>query len=215
MSSDADLPVRPKRMQAGERRNQLLDVTLKLIVEEGFATVSIDRIARESNVARTAVYAQFASLDELLEQLATRSEQQAIQKISKLVPESIAASAKWPNNPSQLLIDSLRRFGGVISEDKSLWHLIFVSGDTLPPKYASRFTEGRERVATVLSPLVEQGLANRGLSGLDAYLVTRMLQAIVREAAKLHLSDPERFPAEAFATQLEVVLKTLPMGKKR
>ena len=60
------------RMQAGERREQLLDATKAIVAERGFHGVSIEAVAREAGITRPIVYGHFQDLNGLLESLVDR-----------------------------------------------------------------------------------------------------------------------------------------------
>ena len=65
-------------MRAAERREQLLDVTLDLVVERGFHAVTIEAVAQGAGVTRPIVYKQFTDLSGLVEALIDREEDRAI-----------------------------------------------------------------------------------------------------------------------------------------
>ena len=48
-------------MRAAERHEQLLDVTLDLVVERGFHAVTIEAVAQAAGVTRPIVYKQFTT----------------------------------------------------------------------------------------------------------------------------------------------------------
>src|SRR5215208_4980999 len=60
------------RMQAGERREQLLDATKAIVAERGFHAVSIEAVARAAGITRPIVYGHFRDLQGLLEALGDR-----------------------------------------------------------------------------------------------------------------------------------------------
>src|SRR5205823_13683872 len=57
----------PRRQQAEERREQILDVALRVFSENGFAGASIRDIAREAGITEGLIYHYFQSKDELLQ----------------------------------------------------------------------------------------------------------------------------------------------------
>ena len=65
------------RMQAGERREQLLDATKTIVGERGFHAVSIEAVAREAGITRPIVYGHFHDLGGLLEALIERETRSA------------------------------------------------------------------------------------------------------------------------------------------
>ena len=69
------------RMQAGERREQLLDATKTIVAERGFHAVSIEAVAREAGITRPIVYGHFRDLPGLLEALVQRETARALSPV--------------------------------------------------------------------------------------------------------------------------------------
>src|SRR5204862_8152773 len=78
--------VRSPRMRAAERRQQLLDTTLDLVVERGFHAVTIEAVAQGAGVTRPIVYKQFTHLSGLVEALIDREEDRAISQLARAIP---------------------------------------------------------------------------------------------------------------------------------
>jgi len=62
------------RMPPAQRREQLIDAALQVILEQGYGGVSIEAIARAAGVTRPVVYDHFANLGRLLYALIEREE---------------------------------------------------------------------------------------------------------------------------------------------
>src|SRR3954471_14026767 len=73
------------RMSAGERREQLLDVTKELVADHGFHAVSIEAVARAAGVSRPIVYGHFHDLPGLLEALIERESERALGQLSAVL----------------------------------------------------------------------------------------------------------------------------------
>ena len=58
--------VRPRRLEAAERRREIIDVGMRLIAERGYRGVSFDHIADACGITRQGVLHHFASKAELL-----------------------------------------------------------------------------------------------------------------------------------------------------
>ena len=82
------------RMQAGERREQLLDATKTIVAERGFHAVSIEAVAREAGITRPIVYGHFNDLPGLLEALVERETARALGQLEHLPPTSRATRAR-------------------------------------------------------------------------------------------------------------------------
>lgn len=198
-------------MRGADRREQLLDTLLRLVAEDGAHGLSIDRVAREAGVARTVIYAQFESLDAMIDALITRSEQRAVQRVAGLIPVAeIGSPSLSGRGVDQLLLDGLRGLLSELANDPAMWRVIFMAPEGLPPAFAKRLEAGRELVITMLEPVVARGLRGRKATGLDSEITARMLQAMIREGARLHLRDAEAYPVDRLVDQFEALLTSLP-----
>src|SRR5580704_11197216 len=74
-SDAAPKPRRPyaPRLPPGQRREQLIDAALSVIVSQGYEGVSIEAIARTAGVTRPVIYDHFQNLGRLLQALIERS----------------------------------------------------------------------------------------------------------------------------------------------
>ncbi len=57
----------PRRLSAGDRREQILAVAARLFVAHGFEAVGMANIAAELNVSRPTIYSYFSSTEAILE----------------------------------------------------------------------------------------------------------------------------------------------------
>src|SRR5881227_2074986 len=78
------------RMPAAERREQLLDVTKRIVAERGFHAVSIEAVAREAGITRPIVYGHFRDLQGLLEALVQREGARALEQLAAVLPRDLA-----------------------------------------------------------------------------------------------------------------------------
>jgi AcrR family transcriptional regulator len=53
-------------MAPAQRREQLLDAALEVVLEQGYAGVSIEAIARMAGVTRPVIYDHFSNLEGLI-----------------------------------------------------------------------------------------------------------------------------------------------------
>lgn len=61
-----------KRLASELRRDQLLDAAARLVVEQGFLPLAMERLARGANVSKALIYAYYPTQYELLNALLTR-----------------------------------------------------------------------------------------------------------------------------------------------
>lgn len=193
------------RMTAEARREQLLDVLSDLVITEGFAAVTIDRLAREAGIARTVVYSHFGDLDGTFEALADRAEQRAMSQVRALVPEPPIAA-----DPDEVLVDAIAAVLTLVREDPRTWRIVLHPPEGAPAAQRKRLAAGRDAVISLLVPVIAWGIAERGgPEGLDGELFTRALVTLCEDAARLALRDPERYPPERFTAFAQVLLAAM------
>jgi AcrR family transcriptional regulator len=182
--------MRATRMQAGERREQLLDATKAIVAERGFHAVSIEAVAREAGITRPIVYGHFHDLPGLLEALIERETARALAQLVTVLPGDLRSG-----DPRAALIDGLRGYLDAVSADPATWRLVLMPPEGAPPILHDHIARGRAAVVEHLAQNVGPGLGP-GRESPDPELFARTLSAISDEGARLLLTDPERYPVE-------------------
>lgn len=178
--SPADQPTPKRRMSAADRRAQLLDVARDIVAADGFGAVTIDRVARESQVARALVYQQFSDLSGLMTALLDRESAIALAGVS---------SVDWSDTVD---VDQVGR--GILAylhAAPTSWRIILSPPDGGPPDLRNRLELGRAYA---------RAIGARHLSRYAGVTVDpdgpteRILLAAMEELARLHLTDPDTYP---------------------
>ncbi|MGK2939004.1 MAG: TetR/AcrR family transcriptional regulator [Solirubrobacteraceae bacterium] len=193
------------RMNADERRNQLLDILCDIVLSEGFAAVSIDRIARDANIARTVIYSHFGNLDGMLDALVERTADRALAQVRSVVPDFPISG-----DPGDVLAEAIGTFASVVRADPVTWRIVLLPSDGAPAQLRERLGAARNAIETLLSPLVEWGIEALGVRDLelDVELVSHAIVLLGEDGARLTLTDPDRYPPErlkAFSRSLIMV----------
>jgi AcrR family transcriptional regulator len=179
-----------QRLSAGERREQLLDVTAEMLGESGFHALSIQSVARAAGVSRPIVYEHFGDLDGLLEALVKREMARAGEQISKTALEDLSHG-----DPTELMLASLSAYLNAVERHPSTWRLVLTPPEGAPELLRKSIVQGRAAVLDGLRDAVRPGL-RRGEKAEDPDMTARTLSAIADEYARLVLADPKRFPPE-------------------
>jgi AcrR family transcriptional regulator len=161
------------RMTGAQRREQLLDATKAIAVQDGFHAVSIEAVARRAGITRPIVYGHFEDLGGLLEALVER--------------ESLRALQQLPDRFDDLL-GALTAYLAAVRGDPDTWTLVLMPREGAPRLLHERISVGREAVVARLA----QALDPSALP--DPELTAHMLSAYADEAARLTLRgyDVER-----------------------
>ncbi len=184
------------RVPPGERREQLLDATLQLIGEHGYAGASMEAIARAAAVAKPVVYRTFGTREALLMALLERERERALGTLESALPADLAGAT-----PEQLLQDGARGLLEAVQSRPEAWRLILLPAGETPQLVRAEVEAGRALVRRQLTELVRWATtADPRLPDVDPDLAARMLIAAGEEAMRLVLTDPEAYTPEAFAT---------------
>jgi len=183
-----------QRLSAGERREQLLDVTAEMLGESGFHALSIQSVARAAGVSRPIVYEHFGDLGGLLEALVKREMARAGEQISKTALEDLSHG-----DPTELMLASLSTYLNAVERHPSTWRLVLTPPEGAPELLRKSIVQGRAAVLDGLRDAVRPGL-RRGEKAEDPDMTARTLSAIADEYARLVLADPKRFPPERLLT---------------
>jgi AcrR family transcriptional regulator len=187
-------------MRSADRRQQLLDTTLDIVVERGFHALTIEAVAQGAGVTRPIVYKQFDDLPGLVRALIDREEDRAISQLARAIPE-----IPGDRDPDDLLVDGLELFLEAVQEAPKSWRLILLPPEGVPAVFAERTNRTRRNVLRQLEKLVAWGIERRGGPSLDSELFARLLMEMAEDSARLILTQPEKFTIErivAFARTL-------------
>ena len=190
------------RMAPGERREQLMDAAHRVIIEQGYAGVSIEAIARTAGVTRPVVYDHFANLGALVQALIEREERDALSQLDSVVPGIGSA----PGDLATLITTVLRRFLEVVVSRPDNWRLILLPLAGTPKIVREHVETNRAIIRKRIEDLVRWSLGgNASAEWLDGELAAWAIMALAEEAGRQALTDPERFSPgryEAFAATI-------------
>lgn len=192
------------RVPIEERREQLLDAALAVIVRDGYDGVSIDAIAREAGVTRPVVYGAYDGLGALLGALLDRQQVRAFGALLASLPEDPDLA-----DPVGFVSETIRRMVSQIHESPETWQPILLAPAGMPEVVQERIEADKERIRGVFAELIGGVLAERGAPELDTEVLSHAVLAILEHFGRIVLLAPDRFDAErlvATATGLLGVL---------
>lgn len=198
-------PARPhrryaRRLSPTQRREQLLDVALSLVVESGYGALSMHAVARRAGVTRPVVYDSFASKDELIAALVQREEARMLGALAGLAPTTPAP------DPTRLLLDTFAAFLEAVQRDPATWRLVYTPPEGTPESLHNHISTTRTRIRALLEPLLA-AIAHSQNRPTDLELAAHLAQTIGEMSARLILTDPTHYTPTrltAFVTTLLV-----------
>jgi AcrR family transcriptional regulator len=194
------------RLTAARRRDQILDVTRAIVDAEGFAAVTIDRVAREAGITRTLVYHQFVSLPGLLTALVDREAERAMAGLAKVITAQ-------PPSDTDPFTAALAGLIGAADADPATWRMFLIPSEGGPPELYERIAQGRAVGRARIVELVGQTDVGRALpSGPDPELTIQLLHIVGDELLRLYLRDPEHYPAARLLAECERLVRAASLG---
>jgi AcrR family transcriptional regulator len=190
-------------MAPDERRDQLLDAVLDVIVRDGIHKVSIDSVAKSAGVARPVVYRHFDDTNQLLRASLRREEERVTAQLAPL----FGAMEELP------LLDGLLAFHeGLVAAVLGAplrWRAVFMLVDSSTPAYRKRMEAGRKGLVEALESRLARALGIELAQGADVGMTARSLYALIWDAGRVALEDPLGFPAARVAAYAGVVVPAL------
>lgn len=190
------------RLPPEQRREQLIDATLGIILRDGYGAVTMEAVARAAGVTRPVVYDHFSNLGKLLHALVQREERISLAELDALVPVDPGDA-----DPAELMANSVREFLCAVAARPSTWRLILLPLDGTPAIVRDHVEHNRRRMFRRLEDLVRWASERWGLPvGLDVELAARAIRDLAEEAGRQVLMDSQRFTPERYERFVRDVL---------
>jgi len=181
-------------MSPEQRREQLIDAALQVILERGYAGISIEAIARAAGITRPVVYDHFPNLNRLLRAVIEREERISLEQLAHVVPED-----PGDLEAGGLLAGGVARFLAAVTTRPATWRLILLPLEGTPPIVREHVEVGRVQVLERIERHVQWAVERTEFPGeLDVELTARGIRDFCEQAGRMFLTDPERYPAERY-----------------
>lgn len=193
------------RLTRAERREQLLDVTKRIVGEHGPHSVSIDRVAREAGITRPIVYEHFSDLGGLLHALLDREGARALAQLGEFMPRARAGAGAGAgavacaggDELADVLLAALSGYLAAVRADPVTWRLVLTPPEGAPEFMRTRVEQARAAVVAELAALISAAYApDAGERSPDPELTASSMSALADHWARLMLTEPQRFDAE-------------------
>jgi len=168
-----------------DRRRQLLDAALRIIIRDGYGAVSIETIAREVDVSRPVIYGVFNGLGELLGCLLDRQERRALRQLAAAIP-----GPPGDQDPGEFVVVVVRSMVEVVASDPDTWHPILLPPDGTPKVVRERIDHDRELVRREFEGLLAWALSRRGSAADGVDLERIVTRPPSGDACQEHRAEP-------------------------
>lgn len=184
----------------------MLDAALDLVAGGGFASVTMEAVAREAALAKTVVYNAYPNRAELLEALLQREFARALATFADAMPTSGTADG----DPLEASLRWVEAIAVAIQRDPTTWRLILFPPDEPPTALKASIQAGRELVLDHLRVMLgDLAVARPSIARFDPDFLPLALLAICEEGSRQLIAEPDQYdPARvvAFARELLTAL---------
>jgi AcrR family transcriptional regulator len=151
--------------RAGPRRDiltsEVLDKAAVLFTERGYAGTSLQDIADQVGVSRTAIYHYFDSKEAVLNELVS-----GVTRGAARIFDELGTSTSL--GPAEKLHEAARRFTLWVLDPKTYFKMIDRSEHELPAAVASSHRQTKRRVLSGVSSLIDAGIASGEFRAVDS-----------------------------------------------
>jgi AcrR family transcriptional regulator len=184
------------RMPPEQRRTQLLDAALRLVVTRGHRSVTMEAVADQAGVTKPVVYGMFTDCADLLAALLRREQDQALEQLL----------AVMPNEPDQISpTKALAGFLQAVRDAPDRWHCIVMPLSDMPAEFHAAREQAKRVTLTRVERIVRRYFTAYDIT-LDAEIVAHTWVAAAEMAARLTLTDPNHFHADRFTNTLRAAI---------
>ena len=179
------------RVPMPERREQLMDAALAIVVRDGYDHLSVDAIAREAGVTRPVVYGAFDGLDALLSALLDREEARMLGDLMGALPDLGSASSL-----EAYVNEAVTRLVAMFAANPDQWRPMLLTQAGAPAAVIQRIEADRSKVRDTIAGLISGYALMTGAGSVDAALVAHAAVALLEHFGRLMLTDPDEFTPE-------------------
>jgi AcrR family transcriptional regulator len=145
-----------KERERCQRRAQILTSARNAFVKHGLSTTSMDRIAKEAELAKGTLYLYFRSKDELLMGLIANDMEMLIERINRIIDKPLKADEK--------LIQAFAEFHAFSKENQFFFQVMtqlnivqMVNGD-YSQETLEKFSSTNQNVVDLIKQIVQEGV---------------------------------------------------------
>lgn len=183
------MTVRPHaaRLPAARRRQQLLEVALRVFGEQGFHPASMNDVAEAAGVTKPVLYQHFRSKRDLYREVLTDVGGQLLDAITKAT-----TAATSPHEQVQLGFTAYFRF---VAANEAAFRVLFGGGTRRDEEFATQVAKVEGAIAEAIATLIE-------VEGLDATQRRQLAHGLVGLAegtSRVWMAEGAEQPAEELA----------------
>ena len=189
---------RPLTADARVRKQQLLDVAARLFKERGYHGATLQDVADEIGVTRSALYHYFSSKEEILYLLA----QQALKEAAAGFQEIFQSDAP----PDEKMRGAIRRYiHDMIRLGSNFWVILSEGEQNLPPRRYKRIHELLREQDALFQKMFQDGVQSGKFYDLNPKLAVFAMAGMCNWLSRWYKMDGEHNPNSVADTFLHLL----------
>lgn len=182
------------RVPIEERRQQLLDATLRIIARDGYRGVTIEAIAHEADVTKPVVYGAYDKLPHLLSELLDRTQSQALAQLL----EALAIESE-PGSVDTRAPQVTRAWARAVRSNPTTWAPILMTGANTPQAVLDRIEASREIVRDQIAQLLITYMGSSAAAKAKVALAAQAIVAAAEHFGRVLLTSPDAIDDDVLA----------------
>nr|WP_042180828.1 TetR/AcrR family transcriptional regulator [Kibdelosporangium sp. MJ126-NF4]CEL14617.1 Transcriptional regulator, TetR family [Kibdelosporangium sp. MJ126-NF4]CTQ96754.1 Transcriptional regulator, TetR family [Kibdelosporangium sp. MJ126-NF4] len=192
------------RVPAEQRREQLLDAALRVVVTQGHSATTMDAVAEQAGVTKPVVYSQFRSRNELLTALLGREQEAAMRQLARILPTDVQPAV---GDPAEFVARMLADFLDAVSQAPDRWYCVVMPMADMPAEFHTARAAARSAALVRAEETARWLLAAIDAPAeLDAEIVVHTVLTLFEMAARLVLTDPGHYRPERFVNAIRAAV---------
>jgi AcrR family transcriptional regulator len=183
-------------------RKAILDAAAKLFIERGLGGTSMQDIARELGLTRTAVYYYFKNKEEILKGLTEDVTLAAKQMTAKV-------AAQRDIDPAQALRALVEQHASLILSRSAEFRVVDRSEEDMPPKLRAASEAARRGIFENFSAVIQRGLDSGSFHRTDARVAALVILGMCNWTAWWFKPDGRKSAAEIAALIADLAVRSI------
>ncbi|WP_353096592.1 TetR/AcrR family transcriptional regulator [Tissierella praeacuta] len=188
--------------QQAARREEIIDVALRLIEENGFQKTSMRKIAVSTNMGKSSLYDFFKTKDEIIVYVVEKKIEETIQKVQRIIADE--------SSPEQCLRKIMMNHLEVPKQYRTVLMWLNAESDYLEEEYRKRLKTARYSYQDIIKSVIEHGVAAGIFRKMDVDLIARLL--INSILAIVYTSRPSASPEKMLEETMNIFLHGIMNG---
>ncbi|MGH9137400.1 MAG: TetR/AcrR family transcriptional regulator [Acidimicrobiales bacterium] len=137
----------PTRLPAARRRQQLLEVALRVFAERGFHPTSMNDLAEAAGVTKPVLYQHFGSKRELYREL--------LDDVGTRLLSAIEIATSEAGGPREQVERGFAAYFGFVAGHQAAFNVLFGGGTRRDEEFARRVQQVEEAIAETIATLID------------------------------------------------------------